>query len=192
MAFTASVAIVAFGAGERLRSHPVELVGLNPRQATILAIARTLTGDHVPQIASLRAADALASIESLCGVHPSQGSGSMTEQQAAYDRYRKRTSQKSVPSHDLAPSPSPASLLWPQECDLCLLCCVACSWWATIHAFMNEDEVKEAVMTDPQHAHVLIYVAPGWCHYSQMQVQELQVRTPKRMHVSQLAHASAS
>lgn len=27
-----------------------------------------------------------------------------------------------------------------------------------------------------QHAHVLIYVAPGWCHYSQMQVQELQVQ----------------
>lgn len=72
-AFMAAVAIIAFGAGERLRSGPVELAGLNPRQATILAIAKTLTGERVPQTMSLKAADAMASIESLCGVHPSQG-----------------------------------------------------------------------------------------------------------------------
>eukprot|EP00961_Rhodomonas_salina_P206653 2789763-Rhodomonas_salina.1 len=201
-AFMAAVAIIAFGAGERLRSGPVELAGLNPRQATILAIAKTLTGERVPQTMSLKAADAMASIESLCGVHPSQGG---TEAQAAYDRYRKRASAKCVaPSflphvlaccarHRLPPrlissiaccilstdhgfsrsaahltphastTPSPASLQSskppsstnvPSQSFTHSRFFFFFSWWATIHAFMDEDEVKEAVMNDPQELHL--------------------------------------
>ena len=29
-------------------------------------------------------------------------------------------------------------------------------------------------MADPKHVHLLIFVAPGWCHFSQMQIEELQ------------------
>jgi len=53
-----------------------------------------------------------------------------------------------------------------------LLC--VCSWWAAIKAFATQDEVKKAVMSDPRHVHLLVFVAPGWCHWSQKQLQELQ------------------
>lgn len=53
-----------------------------------------------------------------------------------------------------------------------LLC--VCSWWAAIKAFATQDEVKQAVMSDPKHVHLLVFVAPGWCHWSQKQLQELQ------------------
>lgn len=36
------------------------------------------------------------------------------------------------------------------------------------------DEVQSAVLADPSHVHLIIYVAPGWCHFSQMQITELQ------------------
>lgn len=48
------------------------------------------------------------------------------------------------------------------------------NWWAAIKAFATEDEVKSAVMNDPRHVHLLVFVAPGWCHWSQKQLKELQ------------------
>lgn len=58
-------------------------------------------------------------------------------------------------------------------CAIDVLLCV-CSWWAAIKAFATQDEVKQAVMSDPKHVHLLVFVAPGWCHWSQKQLQELQ------------------
>merc|ERR1712216_50169 len=48
------------------------------------------------------------------------------------------------------------------------------NWWAAIKAFATEDEVKSAVMNDPRHVHLLVFVAPGWCSWSQKQLKELQ------------------
>ena len=48
------------------------------------------------------------------------------------------------------------------------------NWWAAIHAFATEDEVKAAVMNDPRHVHLLVFVAPGWCSWSQKELKELQ------------------
>jgi len=48
------------------------------------------------------------------------------------------------------------------------------NWWNVIKAFKTADEVQSAVMADPKHVHLLIFVAPGWCHFSQMQIEELQ------------------
>jgi len=48
------------------------------------------------------------------------------------------------------------------------------NWWAAIKAFATEDEVKAAVMNDPRHVHLLVFVAPGWCSWSQKQLKELQ------------------
>mmetsp|Transcript_16354 Transcript_16354/g.32313 ORF Transcript_16354/g.32313 Transcript_16354/m.32313 type:complete len:242 (-) Transcript_16354:298-1023(-) len=48
------------------------------------------------------------------------------------------------------------------------------NWWSVIKAFKTADQVKAEVMADPQHVHLLVYVAPGWCHFSQMQIAELQ------------------
>eukprot|EP00960_Hanusia_phi_P038701 753557-Hanusia_phi.AAC.2 len=44
------------------------------------------------------------------------------------------------------------------------------NWWSAIRAFTTEEEVKKMVMADTRHAHVLIFVAPGWCQWSQKQV----------------------
>uniref|UniRef100_A0A7S0V9G1 Thioredoxin domain-containing protein n=1 Tax=Hemiselmis tepida TaxID=464990 RepID=A0A7S0V9G1_9CRYP len=48
------------------------------------------------------------------------------------------------------------------------------NWWSVIKAFKTADEVKGEVMADPSHVHLLVYVAPGWCQFSQKQVAELQ------------------
>lgn len=48
------------------------------------------------------------------------------------------------------------------------------NWWAAIHAFATADEVQKAAFNDPRHVHLLIYVAPGWCGWSQKQLKELQ------------------
>jgi len=48
------------------------------------------------------------------------------------------------------------------------------NWWAAIKAFATEDEVKAAVMQDPRHVHLLVFIAPGWCSWSQKQLKELQ------------------
>ena len=48
------------------------------------------------------------------------------------------------------------------------------NWWAAIKAFATEEEVKAAVMNDPRHVHLLVFVAPGWCSWSQKQLKELQ------------------
>jgi hypothetical protein len=48
------------------------------------------------------------------------------------------------------------------------------NWWAAIRHFNTEDEVKQAVMSDPRHVHLLVFVAPGWCSWSQKQLKELQ------------------
>uniref|UniRef100_A0A6T8IQ88 Thioredoxin domain-containing protein n=1 Tax=Hemiselmis andersenii TaxID=464988 RepID=A0A6T8IQ88_HEMAN len=48
------------------------------------------------------------------------------------------------------------------------------NWWNVIKAFRTADQVKGEVMADPNHVHLLVYVAPGWCHFSQKQVAELQ------------------
>jgi thiol-disulfide isomerase/thioredoxin len=48
------------------------------------------------------------------------------------------------------------------------------NWWAAIHAFATADEVQKAAFNDPRHVHLLIYVAPSWCGWSQKQLKELQ------------------
>ncbi|EKX37356.1 hypothetical protein GUITHDRAFT_116469 [Guillardia theta CCMP2712] len=48
------------------------------------------------------------------------------------------------------------------------------NWWSAIRAFTTEEEVKKMVMADTRHAHLLIFVAPGWCQWSQKQIAELQ------------------
>jgi len=48
------------------------------------------------------------------------------------------------------------------------------NWWGAIKAFATADEVEASVTADPDHPHVLIFLAPGWCHWSQKQVQDLQ------------------
>lgn len=48
------------------------------------------------------------------------------------------------------------------------------NWWHVIKAFKTADEIQSEILADPNHVHLIIYVAPGWCHFSQMQISELQ------------------
>jgi len=48
------------------------------------------------------------------------------------------------------------------------------NWWGALSRFATADEVQEACISDPDHPHILIFVAPGWCHWSQQEVAELQ------------------
>ena len=40
------------------------------------------------------------------------------------------------------------------------------NWRDTFGAFANAAEVKKAVLADPTHLHLLIYMAPSWCIWS--------------------------
>ena len=159
-------------AGSNLQS-PAELAAAAPAHPrlhrSVLRIARELHSEAVPRTMALKAAKAFSTIQSLCGA----ANGS-PKQQAAMARFRARADKNWWAAlKAFATEDEVHSLNTSEHHANGVQTRARTHTHAHTHTHTHT-QVKTSVMQDPHHVHLLVFVAPSWCSWSQKQLKELQ------------------